>query len=100
MWMEDFVSVLQTILRSDWKGVLHLGNGGSCLLSDLVAETSRLLETEPVPELTGGSGPASFWEGSGNNAALDTSRFTMLSGRRLREWRKALEATVGGAKGR
>jgi dTDP-4-dehydrorhamnose reductase len=93
LWMEDLISALQTILRRDWKGVLHLGNGGSCLISELVDEMAHRLESSRAPELLGGVGPASFWEGSGPNAALDTSRFVRLSGRRLRDWRQALEAS-------
>lgn len=92
LWMEDFIAALLTILRADWRGVLHLGNGGSCLLSELADEMARLLESPRVPEFIGGVGPASFWEGSGRNAALDTSRFIRLSGRRLRDWRQALGA--------
>jgi dTDP-4-dehydrorhamnose reductase len=96
LWMADFVSALQTILRSDWKGVLHLGNGGSCLLSDMVEDWGRQLRIDKLPELIGGPGPASFWEASGRNAALDTTRFSRLSGRRLRDWRMALAAHAGG----
>ncbi len=95
LWVEDFISALQTILRTDWKGVLHLGNGGSCLVSEIVDEMARLLESSKVPELIGGMGPASFWEGSGRNAALDTSRFIRLSGRRPRDWRQALGVMHG-----
>jgi dTDP-4-dehydrorhamnose reductase len=95
IWMEDFVSLLPAILRSDWKGVLHLGNTGACLLSELSAEVARLTGVARPPELVGGKGPASFWDGSGPNGALNTSRFARLSGRRLREWRQALAATLG-----
>jgi dTDP-4-dehydrorhamnose reductase len=95
LWMEDLGSAFQTILRTDWKGVLHLGNGGPCLLSEIVDEMAQLLGSPRVPELIGGMGPASFWEGSGRNAALDTSRFIRLSGRRPREWRQALRAMKG-----
>jgi dTDP-4-dehydrorhamnose reductase len=91
LWMEDFMATLQTILRSDWRGVLHLGNGGSCLISELAGEMAQLLDLPRPPDLIGGMGPASFWEGSGPNASLDTSRFIRLSGRRLRDWRQALE---------
>src|SRR5437867_3683074 len=52
-----------------------------------------------VPELTGGSGPASFWEATGSNAALDCQKFTQLSGRRLRDWRVAMAATFAGPGG-
>jgi len=98
-WMEDFVSVLQTVLRSDWRGVLHLGNGEACLLSQMAAEAAGLLKASSVPELTGGSGPASFWEATGSNAALDCQKFTQLSGRRLRDWRVAMAATFAGPGG-
>jgi len=98
LWMGDFVSALQTILRSDWRGVLHLGNGGSCLLSQMVDEMGRLLGVTKLPELVGGPGPASFWEKSGGNATLDTALFVRLSGRKLREWRQALAAGAGGTR--
>ena len=100
LWMADFTAALQTILRSDWKGVLHLGNGGSCLLSELAGELARYLNSPKVPELIGGDGPGSFWEGAGRNAALDTSRFSRLSGRRLRDWRQALGTTQSPEEGR
>jgi dTDP-4-dehydrorhamnose reductase len=101
LWMEDFLSALGSVLRSDWTGVLHLGNSEMALLSDVVAETARILGVERVPELVGGSpGPASFWEGSGNNAALVCTRFAALSGRRMRSWRQALSASLAGKKER
>ena len=93
--MEDFLSALGSVLRSDWTGVLHLGNSEPALLSEVIAETARILGTPRAPELHGGSpGPASFWEGSGPNGALDCSRFTALSGRRMRSWRQALAASL------
>jgi dTDP-4-dehydrorhamnose reductase len=92
LFAEDLGSAVATLLRSDWRGVLHLSNSGSCLLSELAGETARLLGSPRPPELVGGSGPASFWERSGANAALDAGRFTGLSGRRLRSWREALSA--------
>jgi dTDP-4-dehydrorhamnose reductase len=92
---EDLGAALSTILRNDWRGVLHLAQPGSCLLSELVAETVRLLGGSGPPELSGGQGPASFWERSGANAALDTALFQSLSGRRLRDWREALAANLG-----
>jgi dTDP-4-dehydrorhamnose reductase len=98
IWMQDLVAALATIVRSDWRGILHLGNDGSCLLSDLALEAARILEAGQSPELIGGNGPASFWEGSGPNAALDCRKFVELSGRRLRDWRDALaESLEGGA---
>ncbi|MCI0659255.1 MAG: sugar nucleotide-binding protein, partial [Acidobacteria bacterium] len=53
LWMEDLSSALHTILRTDWKGVLHLGNGGPCLLSEIVDEMAQLLGSPRVPELIG-----------------------------------------------
>jgi dTDP-4-dehydrorhamnose reductase len=97
MWMPDLVAALATILRSNWRGILHLGNGGSCILSDFVSEAMRVLEAGRAPELRGGTGPASFWEGSGPNGALDCSKFAQLSGRRLRDWRDALSASFENA---
>jgi dTDP-4-dehydrorhamnose reductase len=94
IWMEDFVSAMQTILRSDWKGVLHLGNSGACILSDLSSEVARLLGATREPDLGGGVGPASFSLGSGLNMTLDTAQFTKLSGGRLRDWREALRETL------
>jgi dTDP-4-dehydrorhamnose reductase len=92
---EDLGSAMATVLKSDWQGILHMADGGSCLLSDLVAETARILGSGAAPELAGGRGPASFWERGGPNAALDTGQFARLSGRRLREWQSALAATLG-----
>ena len=92
---EDLGSAMATVLKSDWRGILHVADAGSCLLSELVAETARILGSGPAPVLVGGRGPASFWERGGPNAALDTGRFARLSGRRLREWREALAATLG-----
>jgi dTDP-4-dehydrorhamnose reductase len=94
IWMPDLVAALATILRSSWRGILHLGNGGSCLLSDFVSEAMRVLEAGRVPELRGGTGPASFWEGSGPNATLDCTKFAQLSGKHLRDWRYALSASL------
>ena len=92
LWMEDFVGALGSVLRSEWSGVLHLGNSEPALLSEVVGETARLLGAARVPDLIGA---ASFQEGSGPNAALDCSRFTALSGRRMRSWRQALAASLG-----
>jgi dTDP-4-dehydrorhamnose reductase len=92
---EDLGAALAAILRSEWRGVLHLANSGSCLLSDLAEATARLLGAGEVPEMAGGRGPASFWEGMGGNAALDIGRFVSLSGRRPREWREALAVSLG-----
>ena len=92
---EDLGSAVTTVLKNDWRGVLHVADGGSCLLSELAAETARLLGAPAAPELAGGRGPASFWEKGGPNAALDTGRFVSLSGRRLRDWRAALAASLG-----
>jgi len=98
--MEDFVAALGTILRQDWTGVLHLGSPEPALLSEVVAEVARLLGAAQPPALRGGAaGPASFAEGFGPNAALDCSRFTSLSGRRMRGWRQALAAALGGERG-
>ena len=96
---EDLGAAFATILRNDWRGVLHLANSRSCLLSELAGETARLLDASSTPPLTGGRGPASFWEGSGANAALDIGRFVSLSGRRPRDWREALSATLRGSAG-
>jgi dTDP-4-dehydrorhamnose reductase len=95
IFAEDLGSSLATILKHDWRGLLHLANGGSCFLSELVAETARLMGAPTPPELSGGPGPGSFWERGGPNAVLDTSRFVSQSGRRLRDWRDALAATLG-----
>ncbi|HEU5182883.1 MAG TPA: sugar nucleotide-binding protein [Candidatus Polarisedimenticolia bacterium] len=95
LWMEDFLGALGSILRSEWTGVLHLGNAESALISEVASETARLLGAPPVPDLIGGSpGPASFHESSGPNAALECARFTSLSGRRTRSWRQALAASL------
>jgi dTDP-4-dehydrorhamnose reductase len=91
---EDLGAAFATILRSDWRGVLHLANSGSCLLSELAEETTRLLGGFSSPELVGGPGPASFQEGRGANAALDVRRFVSWSGRRPRDWREALSANL------
>ena len=100
LWMEDFLGALGSVLRSEWSGVLHLGNSEPALLSEMVAETTRLLGAARVPDLIGGSpGPAVFQEGSGPNAALECSRFTVLSGRRMRSWRQALAASLGKREG-
>ncbi len=96
LWMEDFLGALGSILRSEWTGVLHLGNAEPALLSEVISETARLLGAARVPDLIGGTpGPASFQESSGPNAALDCARFTALSGRRMRSWRQALAASLG-----
>jgi dTDP-4-dehydrorhamnose reductase len=100
IFAEDLASAILTILRSGWRGVLHLANGGSCLLSELVEEVNRLEGDVRVPALIGGVGPASFWEGGGPNAALDSRRFASLSGRRLRDWQTALFAVASGPGGR
>jgi len=92
IFAEDLAAAFLSVLRSDWRGVLHLANDGSCLLSELVEEVSRLEGGVRVPDLIGGVGPASFWEGAGPNAALDSRRFSSLSGRRLRAWKSALSA--------
>ncbi len=90
IFAEDLASSLLPILRSDWKGVLHLANSGTCLLSDLAAEAARHLGARSVPGLIGGPGPGSFREGEGLNAALEVRLYTALSGRRPREWKSAL----------
>ena len=92
---EDLGSAVATVLKNDWRGILHLANGGSCFLSEIAAETARLLGASSAPELVGGQGPASLRENGGPNAVLDTGRFVSLSGRRLREWRAALAASLG-----
>jgi len=91
----DLGSAMATVLKNDWRGVLHVADGGSCLLSELAAETAGLLGAPAAPKLAGGRGPASFWEKGGPNAALDTGKFVSLSGRRLREWQVALAASLG-----
>ena len=95
VFAEDLGSAVATILKNDWRGLLHLANGGSCFLSELAAETARLMGVRAAPELSGGPGPSSFWERCGPNAALDIARFVSLSGRRLRDWRDALSAALG-----
>jgi hypothetical protein len=85
---------LSTILCSDWKGVLHLANAGSCFLSDLVAEVGRGSRRGQAPELVGGTGPSSFTPGWGPNGALDGGRYAQLSGRRVRDWDRALAASL------
>lgn len=92
---EDLGSAVASLLKNDWRGILNVANGGSCFLSELAAETARLLGAPAAPELVGGQGPASFGENEGPNAVLDTGRFVSLSGRRLREWRLALAASLG-----
>ncbi len=96
---EDLGAAMATILKSDWSGILHLANAGTCLLSELAEETARLLGSPAAPELAGGRGPASFWERGGPNAVLDTARFASLSGRRLRGWREALASALGRSPG-
>jgi dTDP-4-dehydrorhamnose reductase len=94
IFAEDLGSATATLLKSDWRGVLHLANGGSCFLSEMAAETARHLNVLAPPELCGGPGPASFRDGGGANAVLDAGRFAVLSGRRLRDWRAALAASL------
>jgi len=91
---EDLTSALLSILRADWRGVLHLANRGSCLLSEFVAEAASRLESLSPPDLIGGRGPGSFWEGGGPNAVLNASRFSSLTGRRSRHWKEALFGTL------
>ncbi len=94
LFPEDLGAAVATILKNDWSGILHLASGGSCLLSELAAETARLMGASAAPDLAGGIGPVSLGEGGGPNAVLDTARFVSLSGRRLREWRAALAASL------
>ena len=100
IFAEDFTAAFLSILRSGWRGVLHLANGGSCLLSELVEEVNGPGRGIRVPDLIGGVGPASFWEGAGPNSALDSRRFSALSGRRLRDWKSALSAIASAHGGR
>ena len=91
---EDLTAAICALIASSGRGVFHLANSGSCLLSELAEETARLLGAASVPELAGGPGPASFWARSGPNASLDIRRYVEQTGRRPREWREALRALL------
>jgi dTDP-4-dehydrorhamnose reductase len=94
LFAPDLIAAIREVLRSDWKGVLHLANAGACTLSELAAETSRLLgATRPVP-LEGEEAPAPIEPAGGANLALAADRFARLSLRRPRDWRIALAATL------
>src|SRR5262245_61734132 len=57
LWVEDFHTAIQTILPTNWRGVLHLGNRGACLVSEMMDQMERLLESSMVTELIGDTGP-------------------------------------------
>jgi dTDP-4-dehydrorhamnose reductase len=89
----DLTAAVCALIASSARGVFHLGNSGSCLLSELVEEAARLLGAD-APALVGGPGPASFWARSGPNASLEIRRYVDQTGRRPREWREALRAVL------
>ena len=90
---EDLTAAVCALIVSSARGVFHLANSGSCLLSELVDEAARLLGTA-APALVGGPGPASFGAHGGPNASLDIRRYVEQTGRRPREWREALRAAL------
>jgi dTDP-4-dehydrorhamnose reductase len=88
---DDLTAAVCALIATPARGVFHLANSGSCLLSELAAETARVLGTA-APVLVGGPGPASFGIHGGPNASLDIRRYVSETGRKPREWREALRA--------
>jgi dTDP-4-dehydrorhamnose reductase len=97
LFAPDLIAAIREVLRSDWKGVLHLANAGACTLSELAARTARLLGFARQVPLDGDAAPAPLEPAGGVNLALAADRYAQISRRRPRDWQTALAATLQAA---
>jgi dTDP-4-dehydrorhamnose reductase len=90
----DLGAALLRLLRSGHRGVVHFGNGGCCSLYHLAAA---------ILAHDGGAGATlrSIASPGGRtvNEAVDTSRYTELTGHVPRGWRRALQSHLRGEAG-